>query len=158
MKAKYQIYSFSKIINDEYNEKLYNFVLCDYGFVFDEMKTQNDTYLKVFDDRIIGSNHGKKIKVIDLSEVPADMLPIVIGIVTRIIYDIQFWMSPAKDQTRHPLALVCDEAHIYMANNTSNMKAVEKKSLEIFERISKEGRKYGVALVIISQRPAELNY
>lgn len=50
-----------------------------------------------------------------------------------------------------------DEAHIYMANDTSKMKAVEKKSLEIFEKISKEGRKYGVALVIVSQRPAELN-
>ncbi|WP_026668009.1 ATP-binding protein [Butyrivibrio sp. AE2005] len=149
----------------QYNGKLTNLIMRlqtkmddkKYGFVFDEVDTQKDSYLKTFADRIIGSGSGKKVKVIDLSEVPADMLPIVIGIVTRIIYDIQFWMSPGSDQTRHPLAIVCDEAHIYMANDTSKMKAVEKKSLEIFEKISKEGRKYGVALVIVSQRPAELN-
>lgn len=149
----------------QYNGKLTNLIMRlqtkmddkKYGFVFDEADTQKDSYLKIFADRIIGADSGKKVKVIDLSEVPADMLPIVIGIVTRIIYDIQFWMSPEKNQTRHPLAIVCDEAHIYMANDTSKMKAVEKKSLEIFEKISKEGRKYGVALVIVSQRPAELN-
>ena len=149
----------------QYNGKLTNLIMRlqtkmddkKYGFVFDETDTQKDSYLKIFADRIIGADSGKKVKVIDLSAVPADMLPIVIGIVTRIIYDIQFWMSPEKNQTRHPLAIVCDEAHIYMANDTSKMKAVEKKSLEIFEKISKEGRKYGVALVIVSQRPAELN-
>ncbi|MBP3198461.1 MAG: ATP-binding protein [Butyrivibrio sp.] len=149
----------------QYNGKLTNLIMRlqtkmddkKYGFVFDETDTQKDSYLKIFADRIIGADSGKNVKVIDLSEVPADMLPIVIGIVTRIIYDIQFWMSPEKNQTRHPLAIVCDEAHIYMANDTSKMKAVEKKSLEIFEKISKEGRKYGVALVIVSQRPAELN-
>ena len=44
-----------------------------------------------------------------------------------------------------------------MPNDTSKMKSVEKKSLEIFEKIAKEGRKYGVSLVIVSQRPSELN-
>lgn len=128
-----------------------------YGFIFNEAGTQVDTYLNSFAERILGNACGKRIKVIDLSEVPADMLSIVIGIVTRIVYDIQFWMSPGKDETRHPLAFVCDEAHIYMTNDMSKMRAVERKSLEIFERISKEGRKYGIALLIVSQRPAELN-
>ena len=102
-------------------------------------------------------NSRFRIKVIDLSEVPSDMLAIIIGIVTRLIYDIQFWMSPTVHEVRHPLVLVCDEAHIYMSNDMSKMKAVEKKSLEIFERIAKEGRKYGIGLLIVSQRPAELN-
>ena len=102
-------------------------------------------------------NAGHRIKVIDLSEVPSDMLAIVIGVVTRLIYDIQFWITPAKDQVRHPLVLVCDEAHIYMSNDMSKMKAVEKRALEIFEKIAKEGRKYGIGLFIASQRPAELN-
>lgn len=63
---------------------------------------------------------------------------------TRLIYDIQFWMNPAKDEVRHPLVLVCDDAHIYMANDMSKMKAVEKKSLEIFEKIAKEGKNMGL--------------
>lgn len=127
-----------------------------YGFVFHEDDTMKADYLNQFAARIMG-NDTRRIKVIDLSEVPSDMLAIVIGIVTRLIYDIQFWMTPAKDEVRHPLVLVCDEAHIYMSNDMSKMKAVEKKSLEIFEKIAKEGRKYGIGLLIVSQRPAELN-
>ena len=119
-----------------------------------QAKTKRGQYQ--FAARIMG-NDKYRIKVIDLSEVPSDMLAIIIGIVTRIIYDIQFWMTPAKDEVRHPLVLVCDEAHIYMSNDMSKMKAVEKKSLEIFEKIAKEGRKYGIGLLIVSQRPAELN-
>lgn len=128
-----------------------------YGFVFNETDTNEFNYLKVFAEKIMGHSGNKKIKVIDLSEVPSDMLAIVIGIVTRMVYDIQFWMSPGKGEERHPLAFVCDEAHIYMSNDTSKMRSVERKSLEIFEKISKEGRKYGIALLIVSQRPAELN-
>lgn len=127
-----------------------------YGFIFNESDTQNAEYLNCFAKRIMGNN-SKRIKVIDLSEVPSDMLAIVIGIVTRIIYDLQFWMTPARDEVRHPFVLVCDEAHIYISNDLSKMKAVEKKSLEIFEKIAKEGRKYGIGLLIVSQRPAELN-
>ena len=127
-----------------------------YGFVFNEKDTINADYLNQFAKRIMG-NTKYRIKVIDLSEVPSDMLAIIIGIVTRIIYDIQFWITPSKDEVRHTLVLVCDEAHIYMSNDMSKMKAVEKKSLEIFEKIAKEGRKYGIGLLIVSQRPAELN-
>ena len=127
-----------------------------YGFVFNEDETTKADYLNQFAARIMG-NDKYRIKVIDLSEVPSDMLAIVIGIVTRLIYDIQFWMTPAQNEVRHPLVLVCDEAHIYMSNDMSKMKAVEKKSLEIFEKIAKEGRKYGIGLLIVSQRPAELN-
>ena len=127
-----------------------------YGFVFNENDTNKAEYLNEFAAKIMG-NDTHRIKVIDLSEVPSDMLAIVIGIVTRLIYDIQFWMTPAKGEVRHPLVLVCDEAHIYMSNDMSKMKAVEKKSLEIFEKIAKEGRKYGLGLLIVSQRPAELN-
>ncbi|AGT43217.1 ATP-binding protein [Treponema pedis] len=126
-----------------------------YGFVFNEDNTVIAEYLKEFVDKIMGLD--KKIKVIDLSEVPSDMLPIIIGIVTRLVYEVQFWMSPKMDETRHPIAFICDEAHLYMPRDTTKLKAVENKSLEIFEKISKEGRKYGVSLVIVSQRPAELN-
>lgn len=127
-----------------------------YGFVFNETDTKEVDYLKQFAGRLMG-NDNHRIKVIDLSEVPSDMLAIIIGVVTRIIYDIQFWITPVGNEVRHPLVLVCDEAHIYMSNDMTKMKAIEKKSLEIFEKIAKEGRKYGIGLLIVSQRPAELN-
>lgn len=126
-----------------------------YAFVFSERDTLEAKYMNTFISEIL--NNKDKIKVIDLSEVPSDMLSIIIGVVTRLIYEVQFWMTPKGKETRHPFALICDEAHLYMPNDTSKMKSVEKKSLEIFEKIAKEGRKYGVSLVIVSQRPSELN-
>lgn len=126
-----------------------------YSFVFNEKETVESNYINTFIGQIL--NNDKKIKVIDLSEVPSDMLPIIIGVVTRLVYEVQFWMTPKEKETRHPFAFICDEAHLYMPRDTTKMKAVENKSLEIFEKIAKEGRKYGVSLVIVSQRPAELN-
>ena len=126
-----------------------------YGFVFNEQHTSDSNYLNRFISEIMGRD--KHIKVIDLSEIPSDMLSIGIGIVTRLVYDVQFWMTPKRNETRHPLAFICDEAHLYIPRDITKLKAVEKKSLEIFEKISKEGRKYGVSLVVVSQRPAELN-
>jgi len=126
-----------------------------YSFVFNEKETIESNYINKFIDQIL--NNDKKIKVIDLSEIPSDMLPIIIGVVTRLVYEVQFWMTPKEKETRHPFAFICDEAHLYMPRDTTKMKAIEKKSLEIFEKIAKEGRKYGVSLVIVSQRPAELN-
>lgn len=127
-----------------------------YSFVFTDNEFQRVEYLNEFINVLL-DNKEKRVKVIDLSEVPSDILPIIIGIVTRLINDVLFWMSPNDEETRHPITLICDEAHIYMSKDTSKMKSVEKKSLEIFESIAKEGRKYGIGLVIISQRPSELN-
>ena len=112
------------------------------------------TYLDEVIEKLIGceSKVQKGVKIIDFSEVPSDILPLIIGLVTRIIFSIQQWTE--KDN-RHPIALFCDEAHLYIPSNaTSNIDATANQT---FERIAKEGRKYGVGLVVISQRPSEVN-
>ena len=77
----------------------------------------------------------------------------VAGTFSRLLYDLQFWLEPEK---RLPVALVCDEAHIYLpVKNEAD--AVEKQALATFERIAKEGRKYGVSLVVVSQRPSDVS-
>lgn len=93
------------------------------------------------------------IKIIDFSEVPSDVLPLVIGLVARIVFTVQQWTATNK---RHPISLLCDEAHLYIPERTSQDAAAEL-GLKNFERIAKEGRKYGVSLTVISQRPAEVN-
>jgi hypothetical protein len=100
-------------------------------------------------------NDDKKagVKVIDFSEVPSDVLPLVIGLVARIVFTVQQWTTNDK---RHPICLLCDEAHLYIPERTSQDSASEL-GLKNFERIAKEGRKYGVSLTVISQRPAEVN-
>lgn len=99
--------------------------------------------------------NGKKsgVKIIDFSEVPSDVLPLVIGLVARIIFTVQQWTTK---ENQHPICLLCDEAHLYIPERT-NQDSASELSLKSFERIAKEGRKYGVSLVVISQRPAEVN-
>jgi hypothetical protein len=133
----------------KYNDK-------KYAFMFEESTDTNKLdYLNIWINNILGLD--SRIKVIDLSEVPSDILNVTIGIITRMIYNIQFWNTPSSNKLRHPICFVCDEAHIYMPANNDTLNSVDRKSLEIFERISKEGRKYGVGLLVVSQRPSELN-
>lgn len=99
------------------------------------------------------SDTQRGIKIIDFSEVPSDVLPIVTGVLARLLSSIQFWMD--KD-SRHPLTIVCDEAHLYLPVRDS-AEAAEKRALESFERIAKEGRKYGVSLLVVSQRPSDVS-
>lgn len=103
-----------------------------------------------------GVNPG--VKIIDFSEVPSDILPVVVGLVARIVYQIQFWSSPGADgDARHPIVLVCDEAHLYLPSSAASVGPMEKRALENFERIAKEGRKYGVGLMVVSQRPSDVS-
>jgi len=127
------------------------------GFIFDSKGNGLDfDWLEKFVSVMLGckSENGKAgIKIIDFSEVPSDVLPLIVSLVARITFSVQQWTS---SEIRHPIALLCDEAHLYMPQrSTSN--SVDAISLDIFERIAKEGRKYGISLVVISQRPSEVN-
>ena len=93
------------------------------------------------------------VKIIDFSEVPSDVLPLVVGLVARIIFSVQQW---TEKELRHPIALLCDEAHLYIPER-HEVGGLAEVGLRSFERIAKEGRKYGVGLIVISQRPAEVN-
>ncbi len=115
------------------------------------------TWLVQLAERLLSaSGHsasGGGVKIIDFSEVPSDILPLVIGLVARLTFTIQSWTPSHK---RLPVALLCDEAHLYMPESTRGG-AVAEAGLQAFERIAKEGRKYGTALLVISQRPADVN-
>lgn len=93
------------------------------------------------------------IKIVDFSEVPSDVLPLMVSLLARLIFTTNQWTELSK---RHPIALLCDEAHLYIPER-ANADSSDVVSVQIFERIAKEGRKYGVGLVVISQRPAEVN-
>ena len=104
------------------------------------------TKLMAFEGGISGS------KIIDFSEVPSDILPLITGLVARLIFSVQQWTDKGD---RHPIALFCDEAHLYIPQNAKD--SIDTKGLHNFERIAKEGRKYGISLVVISQRPADVS-
>lgn len=103
--------------------------------------------------KLLRSGSGTGIKVIDFSEVPADVLPVVTGTLARLLYDVQFWMG---SMSRTPVTLLCDEAHLYLPVR-EDADAVQRQALGSFERIAKEGRKYGFSLLVVSQRPSDVS-
>ena len=126
-----------------------------YGFLFQapEAEHQYEAMSSMVDRLMDYSTPNAQIKVIDFSEVPSDVLPIIVGLVARIIYQVQFWTDRQK---RRPFAFVCDEAHLYLPRKEGRNPA-EQRAIESFEKIAKEGRKYGVSLLIISQRPSDVS-
>ena len=77
----------------------------------------------------------------------------MVNLLARLIFTVTQWTGI---EHRHPVALFCDEAHLYIPERAS-AESVDDISVGVFERIAKEGRKYGVGLVVISQRPSEVN-
>ena len=126
-----------------------------YGFMFQPIaQSQKYTWLSEMLCSLLGYFNGKSgIKIIDFSEVPSDVLPVVTGTLARLLYNIQFWMEPDK---RTPFTLICDEAHLYLPIK-DEADAVQKQALHNFERIAKEGRKYGISILAVSQRPADVS-
>lgn len=126
-----------------------------YGFMFKppEAALKYDWLAKQIAKLLAAGEEKHGIKVVDFSEVPSDVLPVVTGVFARLLYDVQFWMQPEK---RTPFVFVCDEAHLYLPVR-ADADAVEKQALYSFERIAKEGRKYGVSLLVVSQRPSDVS-
>ena len=126
-----------------------------YGFMFQPVaEAQKYMWLSDMLCKLLGYFDGfPGIKIIDFSEVPSDVLPVVTGTLARLLYNIQFWMEPSM---RIPFTLICDEAHLYLPIK-DEADAVQKQALHNFERIAKEGRKYGVSILAVSQRPADVS-
>lgn len=118
----------------------------------------NDTSLLEYDwlpkliEKILGFGNNNGVKIIDFSEVPSDILPLITGLIGRLIFTVQQWTDADE---RHPIAIFCDEAHLYLPVTAADN--MDERGLKNFERIAKEGRKYGVSLVVISQRPADVS-
>lgn len=130
------------------------------GFLF-QTPTESDSLSWLVDlsrAMLVGtsqqSDNKGGVKIIDFSEVPSDILPLIVSLIGRLIFSLQQWTVPEK---RHPVALFCDEAHLYIPERAEG-DAANEVSMRIFEKIAKEGRKYGIGLVVISQRPSEVNH
>ena len=120
-----------------------------YSFMFSGMLVSDSmaAFLgKIF--RLPGG--GKPISIVDVSGVPSDITSVVVSVLARMVFDYAIW---SRGEVQRPILLVCEEAHRYIpADKTDKGQAVRK----ILERIAKEGRKYGVSLGLITQRPSDL--
>lgn len=95
-------------------------------------------------------SNGKPISIIDVSGVPSDITSTVVAVLSRLVFDFAIW---AREEKTRPILLVCEEAHRYVPNERN---ADGSSVGRILSRIAKEGRKYGVSLGLITQRPSDL--
>ena len=91
------------------------------------------------------------VTVVDLSSVPFDVRPTVAAQIGRLAFEFNYWNPKYRE---FPILLVCEEAHAYIPRASESQFAGSRKSME---RIAKEGRKYGVGLGVVSQRPHEVS-
>jgi len=98
----------------------------------------------------LGAKKGN-ITVVDLSSVPTDVRPAVCAQVGRLAYEFNYWNPHRRE---FPITLICEEAHAYIPREKGGQFDGTKKMME---RIAKEGRKYGVSIGVVSQRPTELS-
>ena len=117
-----------------------------YAFMFSGMLV-GDTMQTVLQRLLRLPTDGKPIAIVDLSAVPSEITPVLVALLGRLVFDHALW-SRGKDA--RPVLLVCEEAHRYIPADA------QSPARRILERIAKEGRKYGVSLGLISQRPSDL--
>ena len=123
------------------------------NFIFNsDSRLQDYDWLNTLISNLLDYGNDMGIKIVDFSEVPSDILPLITGLIGRLVFSIQQW---TENEKRHPVALFCDEAHLYIPADVRG--SIEAKGLASFERIAKEGRKYGLSLVVITQRPSDVN-
>ncbi len=119
-----------------------------YAFMFGGLSVQ-DTLKGMLSELFRIPADGKPVSVIELGGLPADVVQVVVSVVSRLAFEFGMWSKGAA-----PIALVCEDAHRYAPADPSEGFAPTRRSLV---RIAKEGRKTGVSLWIASQRPTELD-
>jgi DNA helicase HerA-like ATPase len=119
-----------------------------YAFMFENANVGGDTMLEILSKLFRLPIEGVPITVLQLAGFPSEMVDAVVSVTCRMAFDLGLWTDGAN-----PLLVLCEEAHRYMAADHKIGFAPTRRAIS---RIAKEGRKYGVFLGLVSQRPAEL--
>jgi uncharacterized protein len=102
-------------------------------------------------------DHNYNLTILDLNGVPFELIDISVGLITRIIFDSMYWGRYEEYTGRNrPILMVFEEAHSYLPNNevSVNIYGYAKKAVE---KVLKEGRKFGIGAMVVSQRPSEIS-
>jgi DNA helicase HerA-like ATPase len=120
-----------------------------YSFIFDNANVGGDSMPDVLADLFRLPTNGKPMTLIQLAGFPAEVVDSIISVLGRMAFELGLWSDGAA-----PILFVCEEAHRYAPADRSIGFGPTRKALS---RIAKEGRKYGVFLSLVTQRPAELD-
>lgn len=121
-----------------------------YAFMFSGLFV-NDDLTKTISDIFRMPANGRPVSILDLSGVPSDIVNVVVSVISRIAFD---FARIARDKNEcRPMLLVCEEAHRYVPEIPVWNKAVKR----VLDKIAKEGRKYGIGLCLVTQRPSDIS-
>ena len=120
-----------------------------YAFMFESL-TVRDNMRQILAPLLRIPAGGKPITIIDISGVPSEVVDVVVSVLFRLVFELAAWSDRG---IAPPVLLVCEEAHRYVPQDEVAAFAPTKR---VISRIAKEGRKYGVTLCLVSQRPSEL--
>jgi DNA helicase HerA-like ATPase len=119
------------------------------NFLMSPWQGGNDEFGAVV-SQLIGET--EKVRIVDLSGVPNEVAGIASAVIARTLFTVKVWQSPIERESS-PVLLICEEAHRYVPNSGE---AQYEAAQEAIRRIAKEGRKYGIGLILVSQRPSEV--
>ncbi|NOQ65011.1 MAG: DUF87 domain-containing protein [Methyloprofundus sp.] len=132
-------------MQSRFNDVRYDFLLKP------KKRNSSETMADLLREFIGIGAYQSNITVIDLSSIPTDVRPAVCAQVGRLAFEFNYWNPKRRE---FPITLVCEEAHAYIPREKNGQYEGTKRMME---RIAKEGRKYGVSIGVISQRPTELS-
>jgi DNA helicase HerA-like ATPase len=119
-----------------------------YSFVFGSRLSVRDELSEILSQLFRIPVDGKPITILDLSGIPSEVLNVVVSVLCRLSFDFALW-----SEVPVPITIICEEAHRYAPRDPQLGFEPAKRALS---RIAKEGRKYGVSLCVVSQRPSDL--
>jgi uncharacterized protein len=122
-----------------------------YAFMFGGIATVRDNLREILSRVLRIPVNGKPITIIDLSAVPSEVTNVVVSVLCRLVFDFALWSLPEE---RIPTLLVCEEAHRYIPREDNIGFDPTRRAIA---RIAREGRKYGVSLCLVTQRPSEIS-
>jgi len=122
-----------------------------FRFMFSPTNYSGNASLPQLLKEYLSIDTGKRMTVIDLSGIPFEAVGVVVSVISRVVYEFNFW-NP--DRRKFPILMVFEEAHNYIPNRPEAKFSAARAAVE---RLAKEGRKYGIGIVVVSQRPKELS-
>ncbi len=132
-------------LNSLLNDNRYDFLMRP------QLRNSTESLPELMRDLVGLGNPKASVTVLDLSSVPFDVVPLVAAQIGRLAYEFNFWNPHCRD---FPIFLICEEAHEYIPREDIPRFREARRSME---RISKNGRKYGVGLCVVSQRPHDVS-
>ncbi len=103
-------------------------------------------------NQFVGQVSDKNLRIVDISGLPNEVAGPLTALISRLLFQYKLWQT-REEREKDPVLFICEEAHRYVPNHGE---AQYKEAQEAVRRIAKEGRKYGIGLMLVSQRPSDV--